>query len=435
MPLNFRRRPFCVQLCIETLYKWATSVAHLTNFSFEFFLWNFHRRCLFTSSIPWCKKVKNDQKLKSRGGGPALTIWVPCDGYIRHQNDHLSGRMTDISVMGEWQVAGVGGTRPLRNVFGDALKGRFSFEARKYLFSFPSYVQFEDFVCFPRFCKIWRQPFELWGFWFRRRLEALFETPLGHRASFCELRLRPRVFFLLKITFLFFKAEPVFLAWQLWWFPGWAKQFGDGTSKVRMKTSLPGVGEIERRRTIDRRRDWYKSLAVINGPKEKKHKEVSTWLCEVSTLHHLQNQRLLKNLFPRPDVATVLHFAVFVYVDVQLQVGQAAARGQRRKAVIRDISGVGHRAVTNLSATIWFTGERHCTVFRHVMELGSYHRSITLLRTFVSYVGECTLTGLELQRAISKKRQKRSAQVDVLCLFFSLHCETVACKKWAFFHQ
>ena len=31
------------------------------------FLWNFHRRCVSTFSIPWCKKVKNDQKLKSRG--------------------------------------------------------------------------------------------------------------------------------------------------------------------------------------------------------------------------------------------------------------------------------------------------------------------------------------------------------------------------------
>ena len=41
-------------------------MAHLTNFSFCF-LWNFHRRCLSTSSRPWCKKVKNDQKLKSRG--------------------------------------------------------------------------------------------------------------------------------------------------------------------------------------------------------------------------------------------------------------------------------------------------------------------------------------------------------------------------------
>ena len=35
------------------------------------FSWNFHRKCLCTFSIPWCKKVKNDQKLKSRGG-PAL---------------------------------------------------------------------------------------------------------------------------------------------------------------------------------------------------------------------------------------------------------------------------------------------------------------------------------------------------------------------------
>ena len=64
--------------------------------------------------------------------------------------------------------------------------------------------------------------------------------------------------------------------------------------------------------------------------KRKKHKEVNVWLCEVPPLHHPQNQWVLKNLFPRPDVDPVLHFAVFMYVDVQLLVGQAAARGQRR---------------------------------------------------------------------------------------------------------
>ena len=37
-----------------------------------------------------------------------------------------------------------------------------------------------------------------------------------------------------------------------------------------MKTRLPGVGEIERRRTIDRRRDWYESCAMIHGPEERK---------------------------------------------------------------------------------------------------------------------------------------------------------------------
>ena len=56
--------------------------------------------------------------------------------------------------------------------------------------------------CFPRFCKIRRQTFERWGVWFRRCFEALFETPLRHRASRCELRLRPRVFFENHLLFL-----------------------------------------------------------------------------------------------------------------------------------------------------------------------------------------------------------------------------------------
>ena len=43
------------------------------------------------------------------------------------------------------------------------------------------------------------------------------------------------------------------------------------------------------------------------------------------------NQRVLRNLFPRSDVATALHFDVVVYVDVQLQDGQAAARESEEK--------------------------------------------------------------------------------------------------------
>ena len=67
--LNFRRRPIlcttlhrstqnCVLLCIETLCKRATSVVHLINFSFEFFLWYLYSRCLSTSAVPWCSKSK-----------------------------------------------------------------------------------------------------------------------------------------------------------------------------------------------------------------------------------------------------------------------------------------------------------------------------------------------------------------------------------------
>ena len=197
--------------------------------------------------------------------------------------------------------------------------------------------------------------------------------------SFWKLRSVTRHFFansdydhkyFLKISFLFSKAEPVLLAWQLWQSQVWAKHFGDGTSKTRMKTGLPGVGEIERRRTIDRRRDCYESCAMIHCPEEKKKTQGNQRVIERRlNPSSSTNQRVLRSLFPRPDVATVSHFAAFVDVDVQPQDGQAAAPGQRRKAVIRDISGVDHWGVTNLSAPIWFTGQGHCTVFRHVMQL------------------------------------------------------------------
>ena len=55
--------------------------------------------------------------------------------------------------MGEWQVAGVGGTRPLEHVLGEALEERFSFEARKiisFLSRFMSVLK-SFFFCFPRF--------------------------------------------------------------------------------------------------------------------------------------------------------------------------------------------------------------------------------------------------------------------------------------------
>ena len=252
-----------------------------------------------------------------------------------------------------------------------ALEGRFSFEARNYLFSFQSYVRFEEFFCFPRFWKIWRQMFKLWGFWVGRCFGALFENSSSVTGNFLRNSDYDHKYFL-KISFLFSKAEPVLLAWQLWRSQLWAKHFGDGTSKTGMKTRLPGVGGIERRRTIDRRRDRYESCAMIHGPEEKEKQRSQRVIVRRLNLSSSTNQRVLRSLFPRPDEATVSHFAVFVDVDVQLQDGQAVARGQRRKAVIRDISGVDHWGVTNLSAPIWFAGQRHCTVFRHVMQLSLF---------------------------------------------------------------
>ena len=69
------------------------------------------------------------------------------------------------------------------------------------------------------------------------------------------------------------------LTWPLWRSPSWAKHFGDGTSKTRMKTWLPCVGAMERRRTMDRRRDWHESCAAIHGPKGKKKTRKSACDC------------------------------------------------------------------------------------------------------------------------------------------------------------
>ena len=178
--------------------------------------------------------------------------------------------------------------------------------------------------------------------------------------------------YFLRISFLFSKAEPVLLAWLLWRSPGWAKHFGDGTLKTRMKLDLRALARSSAEGpAIVVAIGTSRVLWSIVQKRKKKHEEVSVWLCEGSTLHdhHLQTSEFWGAYFRNPMSLPFSHFAVFVVVDIQLQDDQAAARGKRRKAVIRDTSGVDHWGETNLSAPIWLTGQRHYTVFRHVMQL------------------------------------------------------------------
>ena len=81
---------------------------------------------------------------------------------------------------------------------------------------------------------------------------------------------------------------------------------------------------------------------MIHGPNEKKTQGSQHVIVRRLNPSSSTNQRILRSLFPRPDAATISHFAVFVDVDVQLQDGEAAGRRKRRKAVILDISGVDH---------------------------------------------------------------------------------------------
>ena len=77
--------------------------------------------------------------------------------------------------------------------------------------------------------------------------------------------------------------------------------------------------------------------------KRKKNTRKSACDCAKAQPFIIYKPASFEEPFPRPEVATVFsHRAVFIVVDVQLQDGQAAARGKRRKAVIRDTPGVDH---------------------------------------------------------------------------------------------
>ena len=68
--MNFRRGPFLCTALYRTLCKWATSVAHLTNFSFEFFYKIFTEDASLPLLYHGAKKSKMTKN--SNQGGPAL---------------------------------------------------------------------------------------------------------------------------------------------------------------------------------------------------------------------------------------------------------------------------------------------------------------------------------------------------------------------------
>ena len=80
---------FCVQLCIETSCKRATSVAHLTNFSFEFFYDIFTEDASESLRLLYhgAKKSKMTKNSNQGGGGSCLKAHLfPLEG----AHDHIS---------------------------------------------------------------------------------------------------------------------------------------------------------------------------------------------------------------------------------------------------------------------------------------------------------------------------------------------------------
>ena len=204
-------------------------------------------------------------------------------------------------------------------------------------------------------------------------LEVFLKTPLRHRAFFLRTPTTwtTTTSIFLKISFLFPKQSRCYLP----------DRYGDPQAE---QSTL--VME-------HRRQEWkldFRALArpsaegpwivvaigksrvrrsIVQKRKKKKKKEVTVWLCEGSTLYHLQTSKFWGACF-RDPMSLPFRASLFSWMwmysckTVRLQRG-----GKRRKAVIRDTSGIDHWGVTNLSALISFAGQGHCTVFRHVMQL------------------------------------------------------------------
>ena len=92
---------------------------------------------------------------------------------------------------------------------------------------------------------------------------------------------------------------------------------------------------------------------MIHGPKETKARQSQP---AVITLYRLQKPAWKPASFEKPvsETRCFYRFAIrcFPVGGCTVTVGQAADRGQRRKTVIRDTSGVDHGAVTILSARV-----------------------------------------------------------------------------------
>ena len=135
----------------------------------------------------------------------------PYDGYIRHGWMTSCGRGRDLATL---------------ECFGRGYRGTIFVRRSKLSLCFPRYVRFESFFCFPRFWKIWRQMFKLWGFWFGRCLGALFENSAPSPSIFFANSDYDHKYFL-KISFLFFQSRAGFtcltamaipsLSKALWW--------------------------------------------------------------------------------------------------------------------------------------------------------------------------------------------------------------------------
>ena len=191
-----------------------------------------------------------------------------------------------------------------RECFGRGSQGTIFVRSSKLSLFFPELCPFRRVFCFPRFWKIWRQTFKLWGFWFRRCLGGLFENSAPSPGIFFAnsdyMDYDHKYFFFWKLPFFFPKQSRCYLP----------DRCGDRQAE-QLSTLV-----MEHRRL-----EWKLDFCALARPsaegpwivvaigtsrvwrsmlQKRKKNKVGVWLCEGSTLHHLQTSEFWGACFRDP---------------------------------------------------------------------------------------------------------------------------------------
>ena len=178
-------------------------------------------------------------------------------------------------------------------------------------------MTFSKSFCFPHFWKIWCQTLKLWGFCFWQCLGGLFENSAPSLGIFLRTPTTTTSNFW-KFSFFFPKSRC--------YFPdSYGNPQAEQSTLVMVRQKLKW--KLDRPPALVRSSAEEPSTVVAIGTsrvwwsivqREKKTQRSQCLIVRSLNPSSSTNQGVLSGLFSRPDVTTVLHFAVIVHVNVQL---------------------------------------------------------------------------------------------------------------------
>ena len=258
----------------------------------------------------------------------------PYDGYIRHGWMRSCERGRDSATP---------------ECFGRGSQGTIFVRSSKLSLFFPELCSFQRVFCFPRFCKIWHQTFEPWGFWFRRCLGALFENCAPSPGHFlANSDYDPDLF--LKISILFSKQSRCYL-------PGsYGGPQAEQSSLVVVRRKLEW--ELDFRALARSSAEGLPIVVAFSTSRlrwsrwwSKRDKSPTKSACDYPLSSTKPARKLASFEEPVSETRCFHRFAIRCFPVCGCTVARwsGCRSGTAKKAVIRDTSTVDHRAATILT--------------------------------------------------------------------------------------